>query len=201
MDEQVAYKFTAKDGKIFTLSKNSAQQSSVIMKAIESFSLKDDESIKNMEPIPLLTIDSHTFEMLKSWLEFHENAAEYEEGPSYWLSENYDEDLDEWEVNFITDLSNDELFDMIMAADYLDIKSLTHKCAEGFAKLIEFKSAKEISKRWRITMDFSSDEAEEMKTEDPWEVVMKPHKEVKKRKKPTKGPGPSRPQKRRYGAS
>merc|ERR1719216_560451 len=53
---------------------------------------------------------------------------------------------DEWDAKFINDLSKKTIFQVILGANYMDIKSLLHLGCAKIATLIKGKSPEEIKK-------------------------------------------------------
>ena len=60
------------------------------------------------------------------------------------------------------------LFDIILAANYLDIKGLLDLSCQTVADMIKGKSPEEIRKTFNITNDFTPEEEEEIRRENQW---------------------------------
>ena len=67
---------------------------------------------------------------------------------------------DEWDAKYI-DVSQELLFEIILAANYMDIKSLLDLSCAKVATMIKGKTPSEIRKTFNITEDFTP--AEEIK--------------------------------------
>ena len=60
------------------------------------------------------------------------------------------------------------LFDLILAANYLNIKSLLDLTCKEVAKMIKGKTPEEIRKTFNIKNDFTPEEEEEVRRENLW---------------------------------
>lgn len=77
-----------------------------------------------------------------------------------------------WKRQFINDnfKDNDEfLYKVIIGSNYLDIPELLDLCCEKVAQYIkDCSSTEEIRKKFNIENDFSPEEEEKIKTDNPW---------------------------------
>ena len=78
---------------------------------------------------------------------------------------DYDKTI--WVKDFI-DVSDEILFNMILAANYMDIKSLLDLTCKTVADEIKGKTPEEIRIRFNIKNDFTPEEEEEVKRENAW---------------------------------
>jgi S-phase kinase-associated protein 1 len=60
------------------------------------------------------------------------------------------------------------LFDMMLAINYLDIKGLLDLGCQMVADMMKGKSVKEIRKTFNIKNDYTPEEEEEIRRENPW---------------------------------
>ena len=65
-------------------------------------------------------------------------------------------------------LDQAQLFDMILAANYLDIKDLLELTCEKVASMIKGKTPEEIRKEFNIQNDFTPAEEDEIRKENQW---------------------------------
>ena len=153
----------AKDGdevgsrytRIFQLSEAEAEQSATIKQLIE------DAGTDN--PIPLMNVDSQTFEKVKEWLAYR---AEH---PLEDVDPTTPTELDEWSQAYVEVGDNKELlFALTMGANYLDIKSLLDVSAQGIANLIKGKTTEEIREMFNIENDWTPEEEEQVRREHEW---------------------------------
>jgi len=82
-------------------------------------------------------------------------------------SSNISDVTSEWYANFIN-LDQDMLFEMILAANYLDVKSLLELSCAKIASLIKNKSVQEIRKFFMIENDFTPEEESQIMEENKW---------------------------------
>lgn len=64
--------------------------------------------------------------------------------------------------------SNNELFELTLAANYLDIRPLLDLCCARIASFIKGKSPEEIRKNLNIEMDFTPEEEAQIRAENAW---------------------------------
>lgn len=84
------------------------------------------------------------------------------------LEEKQPEDVILWEKNFLQ-IDNKILFDLILAANYLDIKPLLDSTCKQVAEYIkQCKTPQEIRRRFNIKNDFTPEEEEEIRKENSW---------------------------------
>ncbi|CAJ0568645.1 unnamed protein product, partial [Mesorhabditis spiculigera] len=158
LKEEILYRFHSKEGHEFTMEKAAAELSGVVKQISQDLGIDDDESIRNMKPIPLINVSSEAFHYVVKWCEQHKTMPPWEQD-KWWLNER-DEEMKKWENEFLGGLTSEQLFD---AANYMDIKCLLDKCAETVAGMIKGKSVEEIREIWELENDFTPEEEEAMK--------------------------------------
>jgi S-phase kinase-associated protein 1 len=77
------------------------------------------------------------------------------------------EDLKNWDADFVK-VDQATLFDLILAANYLNIKGLLDLTCQTVADMIKGKTPEEIRKTFNIKNDFSPEEEEEIRRENQW---------------------------------
>ena len=79
------------------------------------------------------------------------------------------EDINKWDDNFIKNFNDNELFNIIMGANYLEIKPLLDLGCKTVAEQIkQCKTPQEIRRRFNIKNDFTPEEEEEVRKENTW---------------------------------
>ena len=76
-------------------------------------------------------------------------------------------DIDEWDQKFMQ-VDQEMLFEIILAANYLDIKALLDVGCKTVANMIKGKSPEEIRKTFNITNDFTPEEEDQIRRENEW---------------------------------
>lgn len=77
------------------------------------------------------------------------------------------EDISEWDEDFVK-VDQATLFEMILAANYLDIKPLLDLTCKTVANMIKGKTPEEIRKTFNIINDFTPEEEEQVRRENEW---------------------------------
>jgi len=99
--------------------------------------------------IPLPNVRSHVLERVLNYCEHHKNdvppaSGEDEEAPKK------TEDVSAWDAEFIKVDNNDTLFELILAANYLDIKPLLDLGCKTVASMIRGKTPQQIRDMFNV---------------------------------------------------
>lgn len=146
------------NGDGFELDIEMAKKSEVIREMLENC---DDSG----EAVPLPTISSDQLRKVVQWLEQHKEDRMDRKEKDY-NSDN----IPEWDKTFFN-LSQVELFDLILAANYLDIKDMLDLLAKSVANLMKGKTAEEIRETFNIECDLTEEEIEKIRNENEWEMI------------------------------
>ena len=143
---------TSADNQKIQIDSKSAERSHLLKGLIADYNQKDD--------IPLPDIK---YDILKKVVEYlaHYKDKEPQQIPKPLPSQDLKEVTDEWDVNFINGIDLDSVFDLINAANYMDISSLLDLSCAKIASLMKGKSAAEISAMFNIECDLTEDELKE----------------------------------------
>lgn len=76
-------------------------------------------------------------------------------------------DIGDWDQKFIN-VDQEMLFEIILAANYLDIKPLLDVGCKTVANMIKGKTPEEIRKLFNIQNDFTPEEEAQIKKENEW---------------------------------
>ncbi|XP_059435543.1 SKP1-like protein 1A [Corylus avellana] len=112
--------------------------------------------------ISLTPATSSATEYCKKHVEAPKAAAASEE-----RSTSDDDDLKAWDGEFVK-VDQATLFDLILAANYLNIKSVLDLTCQTVADMIKGKTPDEIRKTFNIKNDFTPEEEEEVCRENQW---------------------------------
>ena len=129
----------SKDLKQFIVSYKVAKNSLLVDIMLEGMSEKELEMIE----VPISNVDSDT---LIKVIQFLEHIYEFpmEDIPKPIKSDKMIENVNEWHANFIDQQSQDDIFALILAANFMDIKSLLDLGCSKVATMIKGKTPEEI---------------------------------------------------------
>ncbi|KAF7846054.1 hypothetical protein BT93_L5422 [Corymbia citriodora subsp. variegata] len=118
------------------------------------------------EPIPLSNINSGVLKKVVEWCTHHRND------PPTTADDDGDArkkttDIEEWDAKFMQ-VDQEMLFEIILAANYLDIKALLDVGCKTVANMIKGKSPEEIRKTFNIVNDFTPEEEDQIRRENEW---------------------------------
>ncbi|KAG6533903.1 SKP1-like protein 1 [Zingiber officinale] len=147
------------DGEVFEVDEAVAMESQTIKHMIE------DDCADNGIPLPNVTskILSKVIEYCKKHVEVSVATASKTTDDASRL----DEDLKSWDSEFVK-VDQATLFDLILAANYLNIKGLLDLTCQTVADMIKGKTPEEIRKTFNIKNDFTPEEEEEVRRENQW---------------------------------
>jgi S-phase kinase-associated protein 1 len=146
------------DGEKYQISEKAAKRSQLIKGVMDDF--PDDPEV------PLHNVKSSILEKIIKYLEYYKDTEPREiEKPL--PSNNFNECVDSWDYNFI-DLELDVIFEMILAANYMDIKSLMELASSKVASIIKGKTPEDIRKTFNIQNDFTPEEEAQIREENQW---------------------------------
>ncbi|XP_028802007.1 SKP1-like protein 1A [Neltuma alba] len=138
------------DDKFFEVDEAVALESQVIKLGIE------DVCVDTVFPLP--NVASNILPKVIEYCKKHVEAAN---------SEEISEDLEAWDAEFVR-VDRSVLFDLILAANYLNIKSLLDLTCQTVADMIKGKTPEEIRETFNIQNEFTPEEEEEVRRENQW---------------------------------
>jgi len=145
--------------------KSSDEESFEVLEEVANMS----ETIRNMiedtgaeAPIPLPNV---TGKVLSKVIEYCE--AKVQSKKANGVPAKTEEENKAWESEFVK-LDQGTLFQLILAANYLNIKELLDLTCYTVANMIKGKSPEEIRKAFNIKNDFTPEEEEEVRREHQW---------------------------------
>ncbi|RJE26022.1 hypothetical protein PHISCL_01624 [Aspergillus sclerotialis] len=149
---------TSSDGTDLSVDREVAERSVLIKNMLEDLG-------ESGEAIPIPNVNAAVLSKVVEWCEHHRNDP-----PS-----NHDDDdsrrkatdIDEWDQKFMQ-VDQEMLFEIILAANYLDIKALLDVGCKTVANMIKGKSPEEIRKTFNIQNDFTPEEEDQIRRENEW---------------------------------
>jgi len=154
-------KLASNDGATITVDKDVAMRSVLISNMVEDLGEGSIDS-----PVPLANVNETVLRKVLEWCEHHKkDAAQPQEDDSD--SRKRSTDIEEWDQKFMQ-VDQEMLFEIILAANYLDIKPLLDVGCKTVANMIKGKSPEEIRKTFNIQNDFTPEEEEQIRRENEW---------------------------------
>jgi S-phase kinase-associated protein 1 len=115
--------------------------------------------------IPLPNVTGKILAKVVEYCKYHKDhptpAAEEKK------DEKRTDDIIPWDQNFCQ-VDQATLFELILAANYLDIKPLLDLTCKTVANMIKGKTPEEIRKTFNIKNDFTPEEEEQVRRENAW---------------------------------
>eukprot|EP00744_Colponema_vietnamica_P001669 GILI01002741.1.p1 GENE.GILI01002741.1~~GILI01002741.1.p1 ORF type:complete len:164 (-),score=60.84 GILI01002741.1:197-688(-) len=151
-------KLTSQDGEVFEVEQDVAVMSQLVKNMVEDSGAEEE--------IPLPNVKSAILQKVIEYCRHHKNnpPAEIEKPLK---SANLRDVVSEWDANFV-EVEQEVLFELILAANYLDIKHLLDLTCAKVASMIKGKSPEEIRKTFNIVNDFSPEEEAQVREENKW---------------------------------
>ncbi|KAJ7967147.1 SKP1-like protein [Quillaja saponaria] len=143
------------DRETFEIDEDVARESQTIKHLIE------DDCAENVIPLPNVT-----GQILAKVIEYCKKHVEAGVTNDKDIKTS-DDTLKNWDAEFVK-VDQGTLFDLILAANYLNIKSLLDLTCQTVADMIKGKTPEEIRKTFNIKNDFTPEEEEEVRRENQW---------------------------------
>ncbi len=159
-DEEQKVTLVSFESKKFDIPKKVALMSGLVGCMLEGL---DDEVVE----VPLPNVKS---DILQKVIEFcqHHVGTPMADIDKPLKSNNMSENVaDAWDAAFV-DQPQDIIFELILAANYMDIKSLLDLTCAKVASLIKGKTPEEIRKTFNIVNDFTPEEEAQVREENKW---------------------------------
>lgn len=108
-------------------------------------------------------------EVLSKVIEFcgHHFASPMKEIEKPLKSADMHDVVSDWDASFVA-IEQELLFELILAANYMDIKSLLDLTCAKVASMIKGKTPQEIRETFNITNDFTPEEETQIREENKW---------------------------------
>lgn len=154
-------KLQSSNGEVFRVDFDIIKASNTIKTMIENLGLKENDE----EIIPLPNVKSFILNKVIEWATHHKDdppTTDEEEERNRLI-----DDISRWDMEFLN-VDQGTLFDLIMAANYLDIKGLLKVTSKTVANMIKGKTPEEIRLTFNIKNDFAPGEEEQVRLENEW---------------------------------
>ena len=126
--------------------------------------IEEEDEDENTPEIPLPNVKAT---VLKKVIEFctHYNTEAMEEIEKPLKSSNMAQVVQQWYADYVN-VDQAILFELILAANYMDIKPLLDLTCATVASMIKGKTPEEIRRTFNITNDFSPEEEAQVREEN-----------------------------------
>ena len=150
------------DGEVFPVDVEIAKQSVIIKTMLEDLGMdeEDDEDV-----VPLPNVNAAILKKVIEWATYHKDDPPLPEDDEN--KEKRTDDICSWDTDFLK-VDQGTLFELIMAANYLDIKGLLDVTCKTVANMIKGKTPEQIRKTFNIKNDFTPSQEEQVRKENEW---------------------------------
>eukprot|EP01097_Dermamoeba_algensis_P008051 TRINITY_DN5226_c0_g1_i1.p1 TRINITY_DN5226_c0_g1~~TRINITY_DN5226_c0_g1_i1.p1 ORF type:complete len:168 (-),score=53.82 TRINITY_DN5226_c0_g1_i1:126-629(-) len=160
-DEIKVVRLQSSDSREFEVPRKIAETSVTIKNMISDIPPEDVAA----SAIPLPNVSGKILEKVIEYCKYHH------ENPTPAVDDKKEErrtdDIIPWDQEFCK-VDQATLFELILAANYLDIKSLLDLTCKTVANMIKGKTPEEIRKTFNIKNDFTPEEEEQVRKENEW---------------------------------
>ncbi|CAH3160246.1 unnamed protein product [Porites evermanni] len=161
MCEMPEIKLQSSDGEIYEVDVEVAKASVTIKTMLEDLGMDEDDD----EPVPLPNVNAAILAKVIKWAQKHKDDPPPPDDDEN--KEKRTDDIDPWDQEFLK-VDQGTLFELILAANYLDIKGLLDVTCKTVANMIKGKTPEEIRKTFNIKNDFTPEEEEQVRKENEW---------------------------------
>ncbi|EDV18896.1 uncharacterized protein TRIADDRAFT_34476 [Trichoplax adhaerens] len=150
----------------------------IILRSSDGFEHKVDIKVAKMsatiktmlegklnEAVPLQNVNNAILELVVKWAEHHKDDPPPPDDDD--IREKRTDDIDPWDQEFLK-VDQGTLFEIILAANYLDIKGLLDSACKTVANMIKGKTPEEIRRTFNIKNDFTPEEEAQVRKENEW---------------------------------
>jgi len=157
-------KLQSSDDVVFPVDVKIAKMSVTIKTMLEDLGVEEEEE----EVVPLPNVNARVLEKVIKWSTHHQDDAPLPEDSEEYTERRTD-DISAWDADFLKDVDQSTLFELILAANYLDIKGLLDVSCKTVANMIKaMKTPEEMSAKFNIPKDFTAAEEEQVRKENEW---------------------------------
>ena len=162
VDAREKVKLQCADDEVIDVDKEDAMQSSLIKGLIDDGSADDPDT-----PLPVTQVSAATMGKCMIFVEHCRTTNSEPEIESPLPSNDLSQHVEAWFNTYITDdVDQALLFDIVLAANYLDIKPLLKLGSAKIASLIKGKSIEEIRQFFQMENDFTPEEEANIREEN-----------------------------------
>ena len=153
-------KLQSSEGESFPVDVEIAKKSVTIKTMLEDLGIEEGE-----EAVPLPNVDAPILQKVIDWATQHRDDPSLPEEDEN--TQKKPVEISEWDQDFLN-VDQSILFELILAANYLDIKGLLDVTCMSVANMIRGKSPEQIRQHFNIKNDFSPEEEDRVRKENEW---------------------------------
>ncbi len=159
-------KLQSSNGDVFPVDMEIAKKSNTLRTMLNDLGI-EDSSEEEIVPLPNVTTD--ILRKVIEWCTFHKDDPEpNEDSDEFW--EKVTNEITGWDADFVK-IDLETLFELTLAANYLDVKGLLDVLCKAVANLIiAAKTPEGIRKLFNVKNDFTREEELQAKKENEWHV-------------------------------
>ncbi|KAG7400078.1 suppressor of kinetochore protein mutant [Phytophthora boehmeriae] len=163
-DQAQKVKLVSMDGESFEVDVSVAVMSQLVKTLVTD---EPDPEVQDVQEIPLPNVKSSVLAKVVEFCKHHRDApmAEIQKPLK---SNNLRDSVDEWDATFVDVADHELLFELILAANYMDIKSLLDLSCAKVATMIKGKTPEAIRSTFGITEEFTPEEQQRILEENKW---------------------------------
>ncbi|XP_041448964.1 S-phase kinase-associated protein 1 [Drosophila obscura] len=145
------------DGVVFDTDAETAKCSGTIKNMLENCSLEEEEE----QPfIPVPNVNSTTLKKILIWAKYHQHDVPAPaDDPNKQDGKPEEYFISQWDADFLSTIDQGTLFELIMAANYLDIRALMNAACQTVANMIKGHTPDEIRLIFNIPRDPTEEDA------------------------------------------
>jgi len=154
------YKLKSSDDRVVEVPACFIQKSVTLKNMLEDIQLGTDD------PIPVPNVASNILLKVADYCIHHKDDEPVQEDEAV-ANKEYPEPQG-FDAEFVRDIDQGTLFQLILAANFLDIKGMLDVTCQHVASMIRNKTPEEIRQTFNIKNDFTPAEEEQVKKENEW---------------------------------
>ena len=155
------------EGKPFKVSEEAARLSTVLADMIDNGCAGGNIPLPNVTARALVTVIKYCDKHAAAKPDSDHCAAEGSSSTTS-VTAASEKTLAEWDSKLVDKLTLDALYDLLLASNFLDIKGLLGAASQKVADMIESKTPAQVRTIFGITNDYTPEEEEEIRKENPW---------------------------------
>jgi S-phase kinase-associated protein 1 len=156
-------KLQSSDGDVFAVDVEVAKKSCTIRNMLNDLGIEDPAEI---DVVPIPNVRSEILRKVLEWSTYHKDEPDPNEmADDYW--EKMKTEIHGWDVEFFQ-MEHSALLELVMAANYLDVRGLLDTACKAVANLMNGKTPEEIRRTFNVRNDFTPQEEARIRQESEW---------------------------------